>query len=120
MPLYELNGTKVTKVPFAREFQTYQSRLTTGEWQAIVDWINNRIDSNEIHTAGWMPGANWQGTVFEPIYTKSAKQDTSLAGKCFGLFVYVVFMNRSEDWYSGRFELNGRDIGSRTYFQKRP
>jgi hypothetical protein len=37
-----------------------------------------------------------------------------------GLFVYVRFMQHPDDWISGRFELDGRDIGSRTNFRKRP
>lgn len=119
MPLHELDGRKVTKIPFEREFNIYKSRLTAQEWQDIADWINARIDGDKIHTAGWMPGAKWQGTVFEPIYTKATRLNHDLAGKCFGLFVYVIFMQRDEAWFSGRFEMNGREIGSRTYFKKR-
>jgi hypothetical protein len=45
------------------------------------------IDKDEIHTAGWMPGNNWSGSVFEPIYTKACGMNEEESGLCFGLFV---------------------------------
>jgi hypothetical protein len=63
------------------------------------------------------PGSNWQNTPFDPIYQKAAKRNESLAGKLFGLCVWYAVATRSEDWMSGRYEKDGRDIGSRTYFR---
>jgi len=120
MPLFDLETMQqVTEIPYKRDYNLYMSRHTQDEIAAIKEWVNAKIDSDKIHTAGWMPGSNWMGTVLEPIYTKATKRNFDLAGKCFGLMVYVVFMERPEEWVSGRFELRGRDIGSRTYFRKR-
>lgn len=119
MPLFELDGRKVVKVPYETDFGIYRARLSDAEWDAIVEWVNTQIDGHEVRTAGWLPPAKWQGTPLFAIYMNCARQNFDLAGRCFGLIVYVVFMNRPEDWFSGRFELNGRDIGSRTYFQRR-
>jgi hypothetical protein len=64
-----------------------------------------------------MPGSNWGGTVFQPIYEKAARRDFNASARCFGLMVWEVFMERPERWSSGRFEKNGEPIGSRTYFR---
>ena len=75
------------------------------------------IEGTEIQTAGWMPGKDWTGTPFQPIYEKAARYSEEAAARCFGLMVWEVFMERDEKWTSGRFEKDGEPIGSRTYFQ---
>jgi hypothetical protein len=55
----------------------------------------------------------------DPIYEKAARQNPDLAGRLFGLMVWVVFMERPERWITGRFEKDGEPIGSRTYFRDR-
>lgn len=71
------------------------------------------------HTAGWIPGNDWTGTVWDPIYQKSANQEPQDAAKCFGLLCFLAFSRRPETWYVGKFELDGRDIASNTYFMPR-
>jgi hypothetical protein len=66
-----------------------------------------------------MPGSNWEGTPFQAIFEKAARRDRAAAARCFGLMVWEVFMERPERWTSGRFEKDGEEIGSRTYFQPR-
>jgi hypothetical protein len=119
MPLFDLDGRRVSSIPLKKDFDVFRGRLNDAEWAAIAEWINGQIDGREIRTAGWLAPRLWEGTPLLPIYAKATtKKNFDLAGKCFGLFVFVVFMDRAEDWFSGRFELNGTDIGSRTYFQK--
>ncbi|NOK08070.1 hypothetical protein HNS30_03310 [Corallococcus exercitus] len=110
-------GQLVTRVPYQREHDFFLSRMTPQEVATIEDWVNERIDGDEIHTAGWLPGADWSNTPLQPIYEKAARRNSEVAAKCFGLLVYAAFMRRPEDWISGRFELDGREIGSRTYFR---
>jgi hypothetical protein len=83
------------------------------------DELNRMIDSDEIHTAGWMPGSNWMGTVIEPIYHACGRNQTQ-AALFFGLIVYKVFMERPDAWACGRFQLNGKDIKSLTNFRVKP
>ncbi len=109
----------ISAVPFAKEYAAFMARMSASEIADIKAELNNRIDGTEIQTAGWMPGSDWTGTVFQPIYEKAARRDSSAAARCFGLMVWEVFMRRPETWTSGRFENNGEPIGSRTYFQPR-
>ena len=112
-----MSGKEITKVPFDREYRDFLSRLSGAEIGAIKSHLNEMIDSDEIHTAGWMPGADWSGTPLEPIYFKAARQSYEASARCFGLMVWETFMERPEKWASGRFEKDGEDIGSRTYFR---
>ncbi len=112
----------ITRVPFRKDFEILRKRMTTEEFEAAVDRINELIDAAgaEIATAGWLPGRDWMGTPFEPIYTKGSGANYDMAARMFGLLVWYVVMQRPESWGSGRYEKNGKEIGSRTYFRIGP
>jgi hypothetical protein len=116
--LYTIDSdSEITKIPHRREFERWRSRLTDSEYQAIVDDLNSRIDGTEIQTSSWMPGSDWSGTVFQPIYEKACEFSETASGLFFGLIVWVVFMDRPEWWSFGRYEKNGMPITGITYFQ---
>lgn len=108
--------TRVTKMPFEADYVRYMAAMSHAEVKAIRDTLNGMIDGDEIHTAGWMPGSDWSGTVFSPIYHKAANCSYELSAKIFGLMVFKVFLDRPEQWVTGRFEKDGKEIKSRTYF----
>ena len=112
-----MSGKPITAIPFAREYREWTGRMTPEEITNIKRSLNELIEGTEIQTAGWMPGSDWRGTPYQPIYEKAARRDPQVAARCFGLIVWVVFMDRPEVWTSGRFENGGEPIGSRTYFQ---
>ena len=64
-----------------------------------------------------MPGSDWTDTPFQPLYEKAARRSHTGAAKLFGLLVWSVFMDHPDRWGSGRYQKDGRDIGSRTYFK---
>lgn len=115
--LHDIDGRKINKTPYPESFKLLEERLTTLELAAARQALNSKIEGDEIHTAGWMPGADWRGTPFQPIFEKAARKNFELAAKLFGLLVWDVFMNRDDQRFTGKFELNGKDIGSRTYFR---
>ena len=55
---------------------------------------------------------------FEPI-SKAYGGDIEASSKIFGLIVWVVFMERKEQWGFGKYEVNGVPIKSITYFKIR-
>jgi len=124
MPLIDIpTGRKITKVPYSSQFKAVKAKLSDGEFEAIIHGINELIDESiaktgqEITTAGWLPGSDWKGTPFSPIYWKGTNQNYKQAAMFFGQAVWYAIMHRPERWASGRYEIDGRDIGSRTYFR---
>jgi hypothetical protein len=113
------SGRVITTIPHEAKFQLLRRRLSANEFDAMVSRIDDLIDEagGEIATAGWLPGSDWTGTPFEPIYTKAARQDFAGSAMFFGQLVWYAVMQRRERWGSGRYEVDGRDIGSRTYFR---
>jgi hypothetical protein len=112
-------GRAIGTIPHRREFDALRSRLSDAEFDVMVTRINELIDDAgaEIATAGWLPGSDWTGTPFESIYTKAARSDFGGAAKFFGQLVWHTVMMRPERWGSGRYQLDGKDISSRTYFR---
>jgi len=110
-------GKEFQRIPFANEYRRVMKRLARSEIDAMKAELHSKIDAGDIHTAGWMPGSDWTGTSFMPLYAKGAQSNYNLAARMFGLLVWEVFMERPERWGSGRYQKGGRDIGSRTYFR---
>lgn len=105
-----------TKLPYSKEFINWKSNLSDDDYNAIISELNSKFDIGEVHTAGWIPGHNWMGTVYEPIFHACNKNEIK-AALFFGLIVYKVFMDRNDTWACGRFELDGKAIKSLTYFK---
>ena len=115
--LYSIDSGKyVTSVPHKKEFVKWMKNLSIADYSKIEDALNAKIDQNDINTAGWLPGHDWTGTVFEPNYNACGKNVTQ-AGMFFGLIVFELLMNRQDRvWGFGRFEKDGKQIASMTYF----
>jgi hypothetical protein len=108
---------KIAQVPYAAEFDRWKKRLTQAEIAAIQAAIDAKISGDRIHTSSWMPGDDWTGTPYEPIYRKACRCDQKAAAQCFGLFVWEAFMKHPDVWTSEHFEKNGEPIRGRTYFK---
>ncbi len=119
--LYSIEGNHcITEIPYEKNYQLWRSRITAAEYDAIVAELNNRIDGGEIHTSSWIPGDDWSGTVYDPIYQKSCDMSSSESGKCFGLFLWVVLMDHPDTWAFGRYQKDGVPIKGLTYFRVDP
>ena len=119
--LYSIDsGKDINHIPHKKEFEIWCSRLSKHQLKTIRAKLQGMISGDEIHTAGWMPGSNWNGTPWQPIYEKACEKDFNAAARCFGLFVWEAFLQHHETWSFGRYELNGEEIGSITYFRVDP
>lgn len=67
--LYSIDSDSfIKKIPHRAEYDQWRQRINDADYQAIYDELNARISGSEIETSSWIPGSNWQGTVFQPIY----------------------------------------------------
>jgi hypothetical protein len=114
---FEHGGKPVTAVYYQSEFRRWKRNMTAAEIAAVRDEIHRMLDSGPIHTTSWMPGSDWSGTPFDPIYWKGTRQDNVAAAKCFGFFVMECILEREEPWGFGHYEKDGIPIKGRTYFR---
>jgi hypothetical protein len=109
-------GRAIDLIPYRAQFDALKKRLSPEEFDSMMERINELIDASgaEIATSGWLPG-DWTGTPFEPIFTKAAPGDSDRSAMFFGQLVWYTIMRRPERWGSGRYELDVKQIRSRTY-----
>ena len=91
--LYSVDtDSEITKIPHIRDYERWCSQLTDAEYNAIYNELMSRISGSEIETSSWIPGSDWTGTVFQPIYEKACNQDENASAKYFGLILWHVVM----------------------------
>jgi hypothetical protein len=118
--LWAIDGGKLKQIkdiPHKDNYSRLLSSLSKEEYEDIYETLNNKIETNEVHTSSWMPGHNWNGTVYEPIYTKAANYSRELSGLLFGIIVWVIMMERDDHWSFGRYKKGDIDIKGMTYFR---
>src|SRR3954454_25085175 len=103
--LYSIDDpdTPITKVPHRRDYDVWKHRLSPPKLAKIIRKLNTMIDGDEVHTSSWMPGRNWIGTAFQPIWEKACLKNDEAAAKCFGLILWEVMMEHPEDWSFRKF-----------------
>lgn len=110
--LYSLDGKKITVVAYEKSFKQRMKRLNVEDYRSIVEELNRVIDWGEVHTSSWIPGSDWRGTLYEPIWIACQKNDT-LAAQFYGQILYQVMIDRPEKWCFGDFT----HAKGKTYFK---
>ncbi len=109
-------GKYVNNLPHKKDFDIWRKNLSDDDYMKVIDTLNAIFDENEINTAGWIPGSNWDGTVYEPLYVACNSNPTQ-AGMFLGLIIFDLLMQRQDKvWGFGKYEKNGVPIRSITYF----
>ncbi len=102
--LSSIESNVVNTVWYKKFFDASKSWLSDDEYQAMIDELNrivqNSIDDNsDIVVSSFIPGSDWSGTVWDPIYTKACGFDFDYSAQFFGLLVCQVLIDREETWY---------------------
>lgn len=101
--LSNIYDNKVKQVWHKKFFDASKAWLSEDEYQAMVDELNRivqeKVDTqSDIVVSSFIPGSDWSGTVWEPIYTNACKEEYDHAAQFFGLLVCQVLIAREEDW----------------------
>jgi len=116
--LYSLLSFKrVTSIPYPADYKRWRKRLPDEDYSAIIAELTSRIEGTEIQTSSWIPGRNWAGTIFEPIYSKACNENYREAAQFFGLLLWETILHHPNCWAFGRYELDGVPINGLTYFR---
>ncbi len=116
--LYSLESDSyIEHIPHKHDYDKWRSRISDEHYQAIYDELNSRISGSDIETSSWIPGSDWSGTVFQPIYEDACNFDETAAAKFFGLILWHVVMEHDEVWAFGRYQLGDVPIEGLTYFR---
>ena len=126
MALYYIDGIKkekkVTHIPHQKENEAVIQNIPPTDLQKIRETLQDFLDKtalgSEVLTSSWIPGSDWTGTVYEPIYI-AAKKNIDRAAMVFGTILFQEVVNHENSWSCGRYQLNGKNIKGMTYFRIR-
>lgn len=119
--LYSLEDTRnpVQEIPHQKEYRIWRGNISDSDYEAIVDHLDSLIEGTEVQTSSWIPGSDWTGTPFEPIY-HACRFDVNAAAQFYGLILWDVMMRRADHWSFSRYEKDGIPIRGLTYFRIYP
>lgn len=110
------SNEKIIDIPHKRNFDRWMERLSSADYTRISAELKSRIHGAEIHTSSWIPGEDWTGTVYEPIY-RACGEDPIASAKFFGLLLWKEMLDDESYWAFGRYEKDGIPIEGLTYFR---
>ncbi|MDD2211699.1 MAG: hypothetical protein PHV56_01785 [Clostridia bacterium] len=110
------SGKYIKTIPHQKEFNAWMKNLSSADYLAIVNELNICIDGSDVNTSSWMPGNDWTGTVFEPIY-HACDDNVEISGMFFGLILFKIMIEHFDVWGFGRYEKDGVPIKGMTYFK---
>ena len=114
--LYSIdNESYINRIPHKADYDRWRAKISDDDYQAIHDELHSRISGSEIEPSSWIPGKNWNGTVFQSIYD-ACEGDENASAKFFGLILWHVVMEHEETWGFGRYQF----IEGLTYFRIKP
>lgn len=117
MSLFNEHGKEITEVSHLDFFNRYYGRLDLAQQRAIDDTIDTVLDSGRIHTTSWVPGPDWRGTAYQPIFEVACSEDWHRARLLYGLIFMRRVIARDEDWYCGRYPRTEDEIIGLTYWR---
>ena len=118
--LYSVEGKSMNGVPHKQAFDACCRKMSIQDVDAIMQELDrlfteaHQSPGNEFLVSSWIPGHDWTGTVFQPIYVAS-DYDTERAAQNFGLFVWSAAMEHDEKWAFYRCEK--LKVPGMTYFK---
>ena len=80
--LYSLKSESyMADVPHRNNYDIWRGRLSDAEFNAVYDELNSRVERSNIETSSWIPGSDWDGTVFQPILEVACQNNADAAGR---------------------------------------
>lgn len=122
MLIYDIDEkTPIDEVPYYDDYIRYTSQLTEDELNAIFDEFDKYFEGRDIIESSFVPGSDWSGTVYDPIFKKPAKKDHYKAAMIFGLLLCKYVVDRDDYWSATKnIEINGFIPNGTLYFKINP
>ena len=75
------------------------------------------MDETDIVKSSYLPGSDWNGTPYQPIY-HAVGEDVQLAALFYGLLVWRAVQLRREGWYFIKQQSRDDQPTGMTYFRR--
>lgn len=99
--LRDIWGRDVTKIGRGQDFKQRVALLPRDVQQAIRSALRAELDGvapGKATAASWIPGRDWTGSVYEPIYTTACQRDFDSSAMLFGQMFREVVIEHPAWW----------------------
>ena len=100
--LYTIDGKKIKEVPHKETLTLFFKKLSQIEIDLIDKKLQETIDmiseDKKLLNSSFLPGKDWTGTVFQPIYEKAAGYNEELVAKIYGLVLMKNIIDNDKEW----------------------
>lgn len=127
--LYDIDGKRQTRIPHEGDYQEWRSLLRDRDHAAILAELHRVMDEaialgedrgeNGMFCSSFLPGEDWTGTPYQPIWADACRRDVDQARLFYGLLVWEAVMTHGEEWvfYRAEDETRDRPLGM-IYFRR--
>lgn len=123
--LFDLDGNQMNDIPHRRDYDAWRAGLTDAQHSAIMGELHRIMDQaivsgevrgeNGIFNSSFIPGSDWTGTVYQPIY-EACNENFDHAKYFYGLLVWKAVMEHRAEWVFIRQEADTTRPLGMTYF----
>jgi len=120
--LFNIDGKRMTHMPHKDDYDRWRANLSDAHYQAIIDELLRIFDKadedDKVVRASYIPGSDWNGTVYQPIYHACGEQ-YDIAKLFFGMLVWEAVQLHGKDWIFIQEEGPSDRPFGKTYFRKK-
>jgi hypothetical protein len=117
--LYDISGKQQHQIPHHDDYQRWRALLSDLDHMAIIYHLHEMMDHEDVFNSSFIPGSDWTGTVFQPIYETACKKSWEQSRLFFGLLVWEAVMRHESDWcFLSRDSNESLGVLGKTYFRR--
>jgi len=99
--LFDMNENEITHLPHQEDYDRWRANLSNADYQGIIDELHLIFEKagqeDKPVRASYIPGKNWEGTVYQPIY-HACGDNFDIAKLFFGLLVWEAAQSHDKKW----------------------
>lgn len=115
--LYSIALEEMSGIPHEDQYRVWRSRISDGDYEAVEAAINEYCETHDVFVSSHIPGPDWTGTVYDALYEACAR-NREHSGFFFGVIVWLVLIERDDEWLFKPADKDGDDVLGTTYWRK--
>jgi len=117
--LFSIDDKQMSGIPRSRreQYNAWRSNISDGNYNSIVDSINDYVDNHDYFTSSFIPKAIWGDEPCRPLLD-ACYQNEEHAGFFFGLIVWLTIIHHPEEWVFKLADKDTDDIFGTTYWKR--
>lgn len=114
--LRDIDKNEITYMIHQQDYDRWRCNLSDEDHQEIMDVLHAVMDENRVFNSSHIPGSDWTGTPYLPIYV-ACNDNENHARLFYGLLVWEAVQTHEAEWYFKKEERLGDIPGGMYYFQ---